>query len=112
VIAVIAPPSELRDLLVSSLGPHIRVAEPGDPTTLAGALEGVERMFLAVDDPIVAADAVAAAEMAHVYHCVSLGPVEALNGSSVRATFLLDDPSAPFDARSVAALAARELKSD
>ena len=111
-IAIIAPPSELRDLLVGELGPHIRVTEPGDPASLAGALDGVERMFLAVDDPVVAGDAVAAAEMAHVYHCVSLGPVDALTGSSVRSTILLDDPSAPYDVRSVAALAARELKSD
>ena len=68
-------------------------------------------MFLAVDDHVAAGDAVAAAEMAHVYHCVSLGPVDALTGSSVRATILLDDPAAPFDVEQVAALAARELAS-
>ena len=111
-IAVVAPPGELRDAVVAAVGSHVRVTEPADPMAMCRALEGVERMFLAVDDPVAAGDAVAAAEMAHVYHCVSLGPVDALVGSSVRGTVLLDDPSAPFDVRSIAALAARELKSD
>ncbi len=108
-IAVVAPPGELRDAVVAELGDDVRVTEPADPMSMCRALEGVERMFLAVDDPVVAGDAVAAAEMAHVYRCVSLGPVDALTGSSVRATILLDDASAPFDLRAIAALAAREL---
>ena len=108
-IAVVAPPGELRDAVVAELGEDVRVSEPADPMSMCRALEGVERMFLAVDDPVAAADAVAAAEMAHVYHCVSLGPVEALIGSSVRATILLDDPSADVDPAEVAALAARAL---
>jgi hypothetical protein len=109
VIAVVAPPGELRDAVVAGLGDDVRVSEPADPPTLVGVLEGVERMFLAVDDEVAAADAVAAAEMAHVYWCVSLGPVDALAGSSVRSTILLDEPSAPFDVSEVASRAVREL---
>ncbi len=111
-IAVVAPPGQLRDAVTAELGGDVRVIEAADPMALCRALEGVDRMFLAVDDPVVAGDAVAAAEMAHVYRCVSLGPVEALTGSSVRSTILLEDPAAPYDIGAVAALAARELASD
>lgn len=110
-IAVVTAPGELRDAIVAALPADARVTEPGDPATVARALEGVERMFLACEDPVAAGDVVAAAEMAHVYLCVSLWPVDALTGSSVRSTTLLDDPSAPVDIRSVAALAAAELTS-
>ena len=109
-IAVVAPPGALRDAVVAELDPPPRVAEPGDPMTLARTLEGVERMFLACDDDVAAADVVAAAEMAHVYLCVSLGPVEALTGSSVRSTVLEPDPAA--DPRDVAARAARALAAE
>jgi hypothetical protein len=112
VIAVVATPGRLRDAVLARLPVDARAVVPGDPMTLARALEGVERMFLAVDDPVVAGDAVAAAEMAHVYLCVSLGPVDALVGSALRSTVLLDDPSAPFDVEATAALAASELTSD
>lgn len=111
-IAVVAPPGALRDAVVAELGGDVRITEPADPMAMCRALEGVERMFLAIDDPVVAGDAVAAAEMAHVYRCVSLGPVDALTGSSVRATILLDDASAPYDVGAIAALAARELSAD
>lgn len=109
-IAVVAPQGELRDAIVGRLPEGTRVTEPADPMTLAGTLQGVERMFLACRDETAAADVVAAAEMAHVYRCVSLWPVDALIGSSVRSTFLLGDPSEPFDAAQVAELAAAELQ--
>jgi hypothetical protein len=111
VIAVVAPPGELRDALVGRLPAGTRVVEPGeDPMALARALQGVERMFLACDDDVAAADAVAAAEMALVYFCVALRPVAALTGSALRVRVLDPPPSAaPAD---VAALAARALAED
>ena len=111
-IAVVAPPGPLRDAVVARLGPETRVAEPGDPMSLGRAGEGVERMFLAVEDPVMAADAVAAAEMALVYYCVSLGPNDALAGSSLRWRILLDDPAALGDEGELAAHAARALTED
>ncbi|HEX2088050.1 MAG TPA: hypothetical protein VHF89_20350 [Solirubrobacteraceae bacterium] len=111
-IAVVAPPGELRDAVVARLGDDVRVTEPADPMSLCRALEGAERMFLAVDDPVAAGDAVAAAEMALVYHCVSLRPVGALTGSSVRSTVLLDDAPGPLDVDEVAARAARALSEE
>jgi hypothetical protein len=112
VIAVVAPPSPLTDALLAELGDAAVVLPPDDLPRLVASLDGVERMFVAIDDDVAAADVVAAAAMAHVYRCVSLGPVDALTGSSVRSTILLDAPAAGFDPHQVARLAARELTSD
>ena len=111
-IAVVAPAGELRDAVVAALGPDVRVAEPGDPAALARTLEGVERMFLACEDPVAAGDVVAAAEMALVYHCVTVHEVPALDGSALRSTVLLagDAPRPAPD--ELAALAARALRDD
>ena len=113
-IAVVAAPGELRDALLGRLPSDTRVVEPGDdPIALSRALEGVERMFLACDDDTAAADVVAAAEMALVYLCVSLHPVEALSGSALRSRILLDEaPGAPADPDALADLAARALVED
>ena len=91
-IAVVAPPGEMRDALVARLDASTRVVEPGDP--------------------VAASDAVAAAEMALVYHCVALHPVEALMGSALRSTVLVDDPAAAFDPAELAERAARALLDD
>jgi hypothetical protein len=96
VIAIVAPAGELREAVASRLPADTRVTEPADPMTLTRALQGVERMFLACRDETAAADVVAAAEMAHVYLCVSLWPVDALTGSAVRAAVLLADPAEPY----------------
>ena len=111
VILLVAPAGPLRDALSERLGGDVRVVEPGDPGALLQAMRGVERMFLACDDPVAAADAVAAAEMAHVYHCVTLGPIDALSGSSVRWTILLVE-SEPVEESAIAAAAARALTQD
>jgi len=104
VIAVVAPAGPLRDALVAQLGDEALPLAPDDPGALVSALGGVQRMVLACDDAVVAADVVAAAEMAHVYHCVTVGEVAALSGSSVRWTVV-----PPGDAEEVAAAAARAL---
>ena len=109
-IAVVAPAGELRDALVARLPDDTRLAEPGDPMTLARALDGVERMFLACEDDVAAGDAVAAAEMAHVYLCVSLHDVPALTGSALRARVLEPRPSS--SPSEVAELAAAALDDD
>ena len=109
-IAVVAPPGELRDALVRRLPDDTRVVEPGDPMTLARTLDGVERMFLACEDAVAAADVVAAAEMALVYYCVSLRDVPALTGSALRGRVLDPPPSATPE--EVADLAAGALEAD
>ena len=110
-IAVVAPPGELRDALLAELPGDTRAVVPGDdPMTLSRALQGVERMFLACEGDVAAADAVAAAEMALVYYCVSLRPVDALNGSALRARIL--DPPASAGPAEIAALAVRALGED
>jgi hypothetical protein len=110
VIAVVAPPSAVRSALADALGDEALVLEPDDLSALVGSLSGVERMFLAVDDPVLAADVVSAAEMALVYYCVSLHDVPALSGSALRARILDPDPSA--EPREIAALAAEALRDD
>ena len=110
-ILLVAPAGPLRDALVARLGDEVQTVEPGDPGALLNAMRGVERMFLACDDPVVAADAVAAAEMAHVYHCVTLGPNDALSGSSLRWTILLVEDES-VDESAIAAAAARALTQD
>ena len=108
-IAVVAEPGPLRDAVVAALGDEAVAVDPGDPAALVSSLGGVERMFLACDDPVVAADAVAAAEMALVYQCVSLRPLDALAGTAMRSAVLLDDASGPYDVDEVAARAVRAL---
>ena len=110
-ILLVAPAGPLREALSERLGGDVRVAEPGDPGALLRAMRGVERMFLACDDRVAAADVVAAAEMAHVYHCVSLGPNDALAGSSLRWTILLVEAET-VDESAIAAAAARALTQD
>ena len=109
-IAIVAPAGELRDALVARLPDDTRVVEPGDPMTLARALQDVERMFLACGEPVAAGDAVAAAEMAHVYYCVALHDMPALAGSALRARVLDPPPSA--SPAEVAELAAAALRDD
>ena len=111
-ILLVAPSGPLRDALASELGDDVRVVEPREPGELVRAMRGVERMFLQCDDPVAAADVVAAAEMAHVYYCVSLRPVAALDGSALRSRVLVGDGEAEPDPTEVAALAARALRED
>ena len=108
-IAVVAEPGPLRDALAARLDQPLLLA-PDDLPALVSSLAGVERMFLAVDDPALAADVVAAAEMAHVYFCVSLHEVSALTGSALRARVLAPGPDAAPEA--VADLAAAALRDD
>ena len=111
-ILVVAPPGALRDAVVAALGGDVRVAAPADPAALMEAMRGVDRMFLSCDDPVAATDVVAAAEMAHVYYCVSLRPVAALEGSALRWRVLLDDADAAPAPDEIAPLAARALRDD
>jgi hypothetical protein len=109
VIAVVAPDGPLRSALAAELG-DARLIAPDDLSALVSSLSGVERVCLAVDDPAVAADVVAAAEMALVYFCVALHDVPALEGSALRARVL--DPPPGASPAEVAALAAAALRED
>ena len=109
---IVAPPGPLRDALAAELGAGARVAEPADPPALLEAMRGVDRMFLDCADPVAAADVVAAAEMALVYYCVTLRPVPALQGSSVRSRALSPDGDPDGPPEHVAALAAAALRED
>lgn len=103
--------SEERALKLRALGAEAAVGDLGDPASLAGALRGVERMYLVspFDErgPAWERNALAVAEQAGVYHCVKLGIIgqssssplrigrghaevtEALQGSSLRWTVLM-----------------------
>ncbi|HEX8208304.1 MAG TPA: hypothetical protein VF587_19730 [Solirubrobacteraceae bacterium] len=109
-IAVVAPPGELRDALMGHLPAGTAALEPGDPMTLARGLQGAERMFLACEDEVAAGDVVSAAEMALVYYCVSLRDVPALTGSALRSRVL--DPPGSASPDEVARLAAQALRDD
>ena len=111
-ILVVAPTGELRDALVAALPPDTVCAEPGDPAALVRAMRGVDRMFLACDDPVAAGDVVAAAEMAHVYYCVSLRPVAGLEGSALRSRVLFGEADEVPPTTDAAALAAQALRDD
>ena len=111
-ILVVAPAGPLREALAAEIGDDVRVVEPGDPAELVDAMRGVERMFLACEDPVAAGDVVAAAEMAHVYYCVSLGPVAGLEGSALRSRVLFGEGEVMPPPEDAAALAARALRED
>ena len=110
-ILLVSAPGPLRDAVAAELGDDAAVVEPGDPAALVRAMRGVERMFLACDDPVAAGDVIAAAEMALVYYCVTVRPVPALAGSALRSRVLVPEGDLP-PADELAALAARALRDD